>query len=205
MKKLHTHTTDTFTTNDGLIIRYQDMFDGAADYLQVFATKGGSRMSDEDIEDIYQTACFKIVKYHESYKPQLASPKTFGSRIAENCAKDALKAYIRKRSAFSALEREDEDGKSYEPKILAWYRGNEFEADADVRMNELVSFIKEKMGTLNVNYQTILDLASQDLTPKKMAEEIGCTPGAAATLLCRARKSLVKACGKELAEYGLCA
>jgi RNA polymerase sigma factor (sigma-70 family) len=206
MKKLHTHTTDTFTTNDGLIIRYQDMFDGAADYLQVFATTRGSRMSDEDIEDIYQTACLKIVKYHESYKPQLASPKTFGSRIAENCAKDALKAYIRKRSAFSALEREDEDGKSYEPKILAWYRGNEFEADADVRMNELVSFIKEKMGTLNVNYQTILDLASQDLTPKKMAEEIGCTPGAAATLLCRARKALVKAFGEEFAsEYGLCA
>ena len=38
------------------------------------------------------------------------------------------------------------------------------------------------------------------------AEQIGCTPGAAATLLCRARKALARELGRKfLSEYGLCA
>ncbi len=206
MIELNTHTTDTFTTTDGLIIRYQDIFDGIAAYVRVFATKGGKNWRNEDLEDLYQTACLKAIKYHESFKPSLSSPKTFGSRIAENCAKDALKAIARQRSTFSTMEWEDEDGKNFEPKVIAGYRGDEFEADADIRTKEIESYIEEKMDSLSENYRFILDLYRQELKPKKMAEKIGCTPGAAATLLCRARKALVKAFGEEFAsEYGLCA
>ena len=56
------------------------------------------------------------------------------------------------------------------------------------------------------NQRYILDLHLQGLKPKKMAEQIGCTPGAAATLLCRARKALARELGWEfLSEYGYCA
>ena len=206
MRKLQTYTTDTFTTSDGQTVRYQDIFDGIAAYVQVFATKGGRGMSDEDLENLFQTACYKAVRYHGSYNPKFASPKTYGSRIAENCAKDALKAYIRQRDTFTSMEMENKDGDTFEPEEVAWFRGDEFEADADVRFKETESLVDEKMDSLNVNYRYILSLHLQGLTPKEMAKEIGCTPGAAATLLCRARKALAKALGTQfLREYGMCA
>ena len=44
------------------------------------------------------------------------------------------------------------------------------------------------------------------LSPKEMAEIIGCTPSAASTLLCSAKKALTKALGTHfLREYGMCA
>ena len=206
MIELNTHTTDTFTTTDGLIIRYQDIFDGIAAFVQVFATKNGKGMSDEDLEDLYQTACLKAVKYHESYNPKYASPKTYGSRIAENCAKDALRAFIRQSGTFTSMEMEGEDGEIYEPESVMGYRGDEFEADAELLSNEAESHIEGSMDSLNVNYRYILELRRKGLTPKEMAEEIGCTPGAVSTLLCRAKKALAKELGTHfLREYGMCA
>ena len=206
MRKLHTYTTDTFTTTDGQTIRYQDIFDGIAAFVQVFATKNGKGMSDEDLEDLYQTACLKAVKYHESYNPKYASPKTYGSRIAENCAKDALRAFLRQQGTFTSMEMEGEEGDTYEPESVMGYRGDEFEADAELRSNETKSYIEGTMDLLNANYRHILELKRQGLTPKEMAEEIGCTPSVASTLLCRAKKALAKELGAHfLREYGMCA
>lgn len=206
MKNFPTNTNETFTTADGQTVRYQDIFEGIASYIRVFATKGGSGMSDEDLEDLYQTACFKAVKYHKSFNPKFASPKTYGSRIAENCAKDALRGFIRQRDTFTSMEMEGKDGEEFEPESVAWYRGDEFEADADVRANEAKSYIEQALDSLNVNYRYILKLHRQELSPKEMAEIIGCTPSAASTLLCRAKKALTKALGTHfLREYGMCA
>lgn len=206
MTNFNTNTTETFTTTDGQTIRYQDIFEGIASYIRVFATRGGSGMSDEDLEDLYQNACYKAVKYHESFNPKFASPKTYGSRIAENCAKDALRGFIRQRDTFTSMEMEGKDGEVYEPECVAWYRGDEFEADAELRSNEAKSYLEQALDSLNENYRYVLELNRQGLTPKEIAEEIGCTPGAAATLLCRGRKAYAKALGRHfLREYGMCA
>ena len=206
MTNFQTKTNDTFTTTDGQIIRYEDIFDGIAAYVRVFAATRGRKMRDEDLEDLFQTACLKAIKYHGSYDPRYANPKTYGSRIAENCANDTLRAYIRQRDVFSDMEKTNKRGQTFDIGETTLYCGAQFETDAEVLTNEAESYIEQKKGSLNENYRYVLDLHDLGLTPKEMAEEIGCTPGAAATLLCRARKALAKSLGRQfLSDYGLCA
>ena len=62
------------------------------------------------------------------------------------------------------------------------------------------------IGSLSENYRFIISLQMEGMKPKKMAELIGCTADAAATLLCRARKALKRMLGTRfLAEYGIAA
>lgn len=204
MKTFSTHTTDTFITANGKTIRCEDILDGIAHGVECNGAKYG--MTREDMEDTFQDACYKAWKYRESYRPELSAPKTFGSRIAGNCVKDTLGKVSRHRSRFTSIEVMNEDGDDYQPMSVAGYRGDEYEADREIRTEEAIAFIESKMARLNENQRYILNLHLQGYTPKKIAEEIGCSPSAAATLLCRARKALKRELGSEfLSDYGLCA
>jgi len=204
MKNFSTHTTDTFTTTDGTTVRLEDVLDGAAKSAFCYGHEHG--LKREDMEDTFQNACLKAWKYRGSFNPELSSPKTYGSRIAENCGKDMLQKVVRLKDQFTSYKVVDLDGECYEPKSVATYRGDEFEADRVLRTDEAMAYIEEKMSRLSENQRYILRLHLQGLRPKKMAKRIGCTPGAAATLLCRARKALARELGRDfLTEYGMCA
>lgn len=199
-----THTTDTFTTTDGKTVRCEEILEGAAKSVLCNGIKRG--MTREDMEDTFQDSCLKAWKYRGSYKPELSSPGTFGSRIAENCGKDKLEKVQRLKAHFSPMETRGKDGDDYVPMSIAGYRGDEYEADRELRTGEAIAFIESGMARLSENKRFILDLHLQGLKPKKMAEQIGCTPGAAATLLCRARKALARELGRAfLSEFGYCA
>lgn len=199
-----THTTDTFTTTDGKTVRCEEILEGAAKSVLCNGIKRG--ITREDMEDTFQDSCLKAWKYRGSYKPELSSPGTFGSRIAENCGKDKLEKVKRLKAHFSPMETRGRDGDDYLSMSIAGYRGDEFETDRELLTGEAIAFIESRMARLSENQRYILDLHLQGLKPKKMAEQIGCTPGAAATLLCRARKALARELGREfLSEYGYCA
>ena len=204
MMTFSTHTTDTFTTTDGKTVRCEESLEGAAKSVLCNGLKRG--MTREDMEDTFQDACYKAWKYRGSYNPEFSSPRTYGSRIADNCGKDKLEKVKRLRDHFSSWVAKDEDGDDYVPMSVAGYRGDEYEADRDIRTEEAMAYIESGMARLSENQRYILGLHLQGLKPKKMAEQIGCTPGAAATLLCRARKALARELGREfLSEYGMCA
>lgn len=66
-----------------------------------------------------------------------------------------------------------------------------------VKVCELLTSGKEVSRSLSVD---------EGLKPRHMAEQIGCSAGAASTLLCRARKSVAKGLGKDFfAGYGFAA
>jgi len=79
-------------------------------------------------------------------------------------------------------------------------------ADREAESNEGMERIQRAIRSLNENYQFIISLHLQGMRPKDMAQLIGCTADAAATLLCRARKSLKTALGWSfLASHGIAA
>jgi RNA polymerase sigma factor (sigma-70 family) len=204
MMTFSTHTTDTFTTTDGKTVRCEEILEGAAKSVLCNGIKRG--MSREDMEDTFQDACYKAWKYRKSYNPKFSSARTYGSRIADNCGKDKLEKVARLRNHFSSWVAQDKDGDDCVRMSVAGYRGDEYEADRVIRTEEAMAFIESAMARLSENHRYILGLHLKGLKPKKMAEQIGCTSGAAATLLCRARKALARELGREfLSEYGMCA
>ena len=107
---------------------------------------------------------------------------------------------------FTSLEWENEDGDVFIPSEADGRLGEGFRADSELETSEAISYIEEKMAGLSENLRFVLGLHLQGLKPKKIAEQIGCTPGAASALLFRARKALARELGSEfLSEYGLCA
>ena len=206
MENINTRTTDTFITADGKTVRYQDVFDGIAANVRVYATKGGKDMSREDLEDTFQNAAFKAIRSHGSFNAALSSPRTYGSRIADNREKDAFRKTMTHACRFTSLEWENEDGDVFIPSEADGRIGEGFRADSELETSEAISYIEEKMAGLSENLRFVLGLHLQGLKPKKIAEQIGCTPGAASALLFRARKALARELGSEfLSEYGLCA
>lgn len=177
MEKLNTRTTDTFITADGKTARYQDIFDGIAANVRVYGFNDGKGMSREDLEDIFQDAAYKAIRSKGSYDTTRSAPRTYGSRIAGNCEKDAFRKAARRASLFTSLEEENDEGDVIVPtEVATAFGGGGFEADREVESREALSYIERKIAGLDENYRFILRLHLRGLKPKKMAEVIGCTP-----------------------------
>ena len=153
---------------------------------------------------MFQDSILKALKYCKRFDPTKAQAKTWASRIAFNAQRDAFREHNKHLARFVRPEALDEDGEpdgSFFDEVSDGYA-----ADREVEGNEAVERIMNAIGSLNENYQFIISLQMEGMKPKKMAELIGCTADAAATLLCRARKALKKVLGKRfLAEYGIAA
>ena len=203
MRDIKTTTTATFTTNGGQVVEYQGIFESIRSNVEVYGKTKGAFCGEEDLKDLFQDSALKAVKYHQSFDPGKSSEKTWSSRIAGNCETDWFNSNVKRFSVFEPYVTRDDDGDEYVKHTIASYRGDEFEADRDMRTFEANSRIWAAIASLNENYRYILNLHLQGMKPKKMAEVIGCSAGVAATTLCRARKALATALGAEfLADYG---
>ena len=204
MKNIYTNTNATFTTANGEIVSYQEIFESVRKSVETYGKAGGRDLSAEELEDLFQDSILKALKYCNRFDPAKAQAKTWANRIAFNAQRDAFREHNKHLARFVRPEALDEDGEpdgSFFDEVSDGYA-----ADREVEGNEAVERIMNAIGSLNENYQFIISLQMEGMKPKKMAELIGCTADAAATLLCRARKALKKVLGKRfLAEYGIAA
>jgi RNA polymerase sigma factor (sigma-70 family) len=204
MKDFYTHTSATFTTSDGQTLSYQELFDAIKTSVEVYGKRGGRMFSKEDLEDLFQDSIVKALTYIGSYDSRRSQLKTWASRLTANCARDAFRRIMKHRSMFESYDSQYKDDEDYVDPEIAGYRGDEFEADRDLLYEETENQLENAKSSLNDNYQYILELKSEELKPKQMAKVIGCTPGAASTLLCRSRKALAGKLGSAfMAEYGI--
>ena len=99
----------------------------------------------------------------------------------------------------------NQNGDEYiDPAIESMTGGHE--ASREMESREAIDRINAAMASLSEKFQLVLSLCEDGMKPRHMAELIGCTPDAAATLLCRARKALKNALGsKFLSQYGIAA
>ena len=204
MKNIYTNTNATFTTANGEIVSYQEIFESVRKSVETYGKAGGRDLSAEELEDLFQDSILKALKYCNRFDPAKAQAKTWANRIAFNAQRDAFREHNKHLARFVRPEALDEDGEpdgSFFDEVSDGYS-----ADREVEGNEAMDRIENAISSLNENYQFIISLQLEGLKPKKMAELIGCTADAASTLLCRARKTLKKVLGSSfLAVYGIAA
>ena len=206
MENIYTNTNATFTTANGETVSYQEIFDSVRKSVEIYGKTGGSELSAEELEDLFQDSILKALKYSGSFDSSKSQAKTWAGRIAFNAQRDAFREHIKHTAMFVRpwgyhSEDEEHDNSSFFDNLPGGYA-----ADREVEGNEAVERIMDAIGSLNENMQFIISLQMEGLKPKKMAELIGSTAGAASTLLCRARKALKKVLGASfLAEYGIAA
>ena len=204
MKNIYTNTNATFTTANGETVSYQEIFESVRKSVEIYGKAGGKDLSAKELEDLFQDTILKTLKSCKRFNPAKAKVSTWASRIALNAQRDAFSERNKQNTRFVRPTVHYEDG---EPKGSFFDNVQDgYSADREVEGNEAVERIMNAIGSLNENYQFIISLQMEGMKPKKMAELIGCTADAAATLLCRARKALKKVLGKRfLAEYGIAA
>ena len=205
MENIYTTTNATFTTANGETVSYQEIFDAVRASVEIYGKTGGHLLDAEDLEDLFQDSILKALKYCGKFDPSKAQIKTWASRIAENGQKDAFKRVIKRRVAFEPLESRNWDGDEYVDSDIELAAGG-CGADNEVESSDAMERIQRAIDSLNENQRFILSLHLDGMKPRHMAELIGCTADAAATLLCRSRKALKRALGRTfLAEYGIAA
>ena len=194
MENIYTNTNATFTTANGETVSYQEIFESVRKSVEIYGKAGGRDLSAEELEDLFQDSILKALKYCKRFDPTKAQAKTWANRIAFNAQRDAFRERNKHLARFVCPEA-----------IIDNVPGG-YLADREVEGNEAVDRITDAIGSLPENFRFIISLQMEGLKPKKMAELIGCSADAAATLLCRARKALKRALGKRfLSEYGISA
>ena len=218
MENIYTNTSAAFTAANGESVSYQELFDAAKTNVEIYGKQNGWYMDENDQKDLFQNIVLKAIKYHGSFNPEKASPKTWVKRIAGNVEKDALHEFIRRTMLPVERNAEEEAEKSQENTTEPKYQRRlepirpDFErqasagyaADCEVETSEAKERIEKAISSLCKKYQEVISLQREGLKPKKMAERLGCSADAAATLLCRAKKALKRELGVSfLAEYGI--
>lgn len=204
MKTIYTNTHATFTTANGETVSYQEVFESIRKSVEIYGKTGGRSLSAEDLEDLFQDSILKALKYCRTFDPSKSQVKTWAGRIAFNAQRDAFREHNKHNALFvhptTQFNEERLEG-SYFDMVAGGHL-----ASHEVEGKEAMDRIMRAIGSLNENYQFIISLKSEGMTPRKMAKLIGCSASAAYTLLCRARKALKKVLGTEfLAEYGIAA
>lgn len=207
MENIYTTNNATVTTNSyGTDLPAREIMDLASKSCQVYRNTRGWRMSAEDLEDLIQDTAYKAVKYWNSFDPSKSQLGTWVSWIARNCWNDAYRKEMRRLDTFDPLESVNTKGDEYIDSGIEFAAGG-YGADREIESKESVNRINSVVDSLPENQGYILSLSmNEGFKPRHMAEEIGCSAGAASTLLCRARKAVAKGLGRDfLAENGFAA
>jgi len=159
MKKYqnHSETKETFITDDGNVVKYQDVFKGIEAQTRYYASKNRKNYDNGDADDVFQDAAYRAVAYHSGYNSDKSKPRTYGSMIANSCARDAYRSDMRRAMIFTSLESEfefEDDGYKAEKCMYNEYKDDEFGADCTIRENEASKYIEGKIATLRRDYQT---------------------------------------------------
>ena len=221
-KTLNTATNETFTTNDGRTVRFEEILEGIRKNVDIYRFKGGRDMSDEDLEDIFQTAAMKAWRSISGFDPDKCHdrPQAYGSKIATLVERDAFEKANKLKERFaplSAIKSKNKDGEEYDsldtPSVKGRYHSNELDAERrslsaenELVSRENVAHIWDTIDSLNPRYSSVLRLTANGYKPREIAKMLGCEPEVVSLALCRARRALKRSLGSGfLSEYGLCA
>lgn len=189
---LDLHTSAVFSDKNGISIPYSAIFAGIVKAVEVFSATKGFSLTVEDQEDITMEAACKAISHSHQYDSKKSNPATWSSRIAWNCACDALARKLRMQTKpLSGCVRVDKDGDGklcYEEVMT--YRSGDYAADKPLEEEEAEKRFSEVYNGFNDRTRRILDMTEDGLKPAKIAVVLGCTPGAVSVALCRARKHL---------------
>ncbi len=171
----------------------------------------------EDIEDLTGEVIYRACRSYDRFDSEKSSLKTWVSRIALNCVKDALDYRMKRiglsEPMFSESSKDDDDdeyNKAETSKIKkgfdtsVWNLVSEYSADKDINRKEFEEEVMGKVGKLSDKNQKFFSmLVEEELTPKEMAEREGCTANAAAKRIWDIRHALKGSIAETARDFGL--
>ena len=205
MENIYTNANSSFTTASGRTVNCKPIFDAIEKSVEINGRPNERLLEEGQLKDIKQTAIGNALAKLDSFNPSMSKPQTWASRIAKNAVNDAVDARVRRLKRTKPFEYRTPDGDEFiNPSVERAASG--YEADREVESEEACRIIGEAIASLPDNFRKAIILASRGKQPKRIAKVLGLTPGAATTLLCRARKALKEKLGSEfLADYGYAA
>lgn len=197
-------TTDTFTCKDGKCISYEDVFKGIDNNVRAYAARNGKNYEAGDMNDVFQDAAVKAIVSHGSYdSTKRANPTTYGSRITDNCEKDAFTREMTHNVRYTSLDDNAEDNGAADRYVFIRHRGDEYEADRLLRTEEANAYIEQTIESLNGDYKMLIRMKIRGMDTEEIAQTLNWDVDTVYRKSCRARKALAKALGKDfLGEYG---
>ena len=169
----------------------------------------------EDIEDMAGEVIYRACRSFDRFDSEKSSLKTWVSRIALNCVKDALDYRIKRiglsEPIFSESSKDDDEYNKVETSEFkkgfdtsVWDLVSEYSADKDINRNEFEETVMGEVGKLSDKNQKFFSmLVDEELTPREMAEREGCTANAAAKRIWDIRHALKTSIAETAREFGL--
>lgn len=205
MKNFYDNTNATYKTTNDEIVRAQDVIDAARTSAEVLYRQSKRHFSTLELNDLFhETVCRTLEGIHR-FDSRKASLKTLVSRIALHYLIDFQRREQKRTAMFDSFTRVGKDGKEYVPAEIEGYRGDEFEADRDLRMKETLDEIDGAFAKLCESRGMVLRLAGEGFKPREIAEITGWDANKVSVLLCRGRKDLAGQLGGTLREMGIAA
>ena len=171
--------------------------------------------TNEDIEDLAGEVIYRACRSFDSFDSEKSSLKTWVSRIALNCVKDALDYRMKRiglsEPMFSESSKDDDEYNKVETSEFkkgfdtsVWDLVSEYSADKDINREEFEETVMGEVGKLSDKNQKFFSmLVDEELTPKEMAEREGCTANAAAKRIWDIRHALKTSIAETAREFGL--
>jgi len=160
-----------------------------------------SLFTREDVEDIASTTILKACRSIDRYDPSRKLSTWIGS-IASNSTKDALD-YKCKRTAISQSRIiGKEDGELYDTILFGTYRGDEYDADRNLFLEEFNSAVDNCTRRMSEKDKLFFDMMEDEMKPREIAAVIGCSSNAAAVRSCNIRKKLEQPLAQVAREFG---
>lgn len=169
----------------------------------------------EDIEDLAGEVIYRACRSYDRFDSKKSSLKTWISRIALNCVKDALDYRMKRiglsEPMFSECSKEEDEYNKVESadrkkgfNAAVWDLVSECRADNDIDQKEFEEKVMGNVGMLSDKNQKFFSmLVDEELTPKEMAEREGCTANAAAKRIWDIRHALKTTIAETSREFGL--
>ena len=182
MKNFYDNTNATYKTINDEIVRSQDVIDAARTSAEVLYRKSKRHYPTLELDDLFnETVC----------------------RSLEGI--DFQRRENKRTSMFDSFTREGKDGKEYVSAQIEAYRGDEFEADRDLRRKETLDEIDGAFAKLCESRGMVLRLAGEGFKPREIADITGWDANKVSVLLCRGRKDLAGLLDGTLKEMGIAA
>lgn len=169
----------------------------------------------EDIEDLAGEVIYRACRSFDRFDSEKSSLKTWVSRIALNCVKDALDYRMKRMGLsepmFSESSKDDDEYNKVETSEFkkgfdtsVWDLVSEYSADKDISQKEFEETVMGEVGKLSDKNQKFFSmLVDEELTPKEMAERESCTANAAAKRIWDIRHALKTSIAETAREFGL--
>lgn len=155
-----------------VVFSYNEIMDYARSSVTYHSKKWKGFLSSEDIEDTIQEVAIKAWRKADTFNPEKSSLRTWIGYIAFSTFIDAIRRKKREAEHFEGFTY-DSEGEEVTPYEITGYRGDEYNADKAVEMEEAFEAIEEVVASLSDTQQRVYKCLYEDKTAEEIADELG--------------------------------